>query len=76
MDDEQKTNEQETTADDSIAQTIEELQNKYEQEKARADKAESQVKQLTKVMRNQVVAHEEAERKPTFKELCKKFYAK
>lgn len=73
---ENKTPTDDITADDAIAQTISELQTKYDQEKARADKAENQVKQLTKIMRNQSVIHEEPEKKQTFSELCKEFFKK
>ena len=62
--------------DDAIASTLADMQAKLDAEKARADKAENQVVQLTKLMRNQAVnTTTKDEPKPeTFNDVKNRFY--
>ena len=62
--------------DDAIASTLAQMQEQIDAEKARADKAENQVIQLTKLMRNQAVnTVTKDEPKPeTFNDVKNRFY--
>lgn len=64
--------------DDAIASTLAEMQTRIDAEKARADKAENQVIQLTKLMRNQAVntVKQDEPKAETFDEIKKRFFRK
>lgn len=67
----------EETIDDAIALTVQDLQQKLEEQTRRAEKAEKQVVDLTKVMRNMPVTKQEEEKpkkEATVDELLNKIY--